>query len=373
MAERPLRPQHAPGRPEQQRQQGQHAEGHPEHDDLVRRQIGPERLDHREGRREGEAGEQRQRDAVGDGLPVRRRRRDASGDGKRHAGGVARLAISTGLTTVTQNASNEKERPMADPVLLSQEGAVAVITLNRPEVLNALSMEMAQQLCQICWAVEADRSVRAVLVKGAGKGFQAGGDIASFHREMDRDRGACRQHDRHLSRRGPHARAHAEAGRRPASRRRRRRGHEPRHEPRPRRRGGRNGVHAGLRQSGHEPRRRLDLLSCRAWSAGAGRWRSPSSPIGSTRRARSTSAWSTGSSRPTSSRRRRWRSRPSSPPGRPSPTPRTKALIDQSFENDLATQLEAERVNFVASTGTDDFKEGVAAFVGKRRPDFKGA
>ena len=51
---------------------------------------------------------------------------------------------------------------------------------------------------------------------------------------------------------------------------------------------------------------------------------------------------------------------------------RTKALIDQSFENDLPKQLEAERISFVASTGTADFKEGVAAFVGKRKPNFKG-
>ena len=75
---------------------------------------------------------------------------------------------------------------MADPVLLEKDGAVAVITLNRPEVLNALSMEMSELLCEICWQVEADKSVRAVLVKGAGKGFQAGGDIASFHKEIDR-------------------------------------------------------------------------------------------------------------------------------------------------------------------------------------------
>ena len=51
---------------------------------------------------------------------------------------------------------------------------------------------------------------------------------------------------------------------------------------------------------------------------------------------------------------------------------RTKRLIDRSFDHDLSDQIEAEQSSFVASTGTADFREGVDAFVAKRKPDFKG-
>ena len=51
---------------------------------------------------------------------------------------------------------------------------------------------------------------------------------------------------------------------------------------------------------------------------------------------------------------------------------RLKRLLRQSFETDLATQLDAERDHFTASSKTADFKEAVAAFFAKRRPVFFG-
>ena len=49
-----------------------------------------------------------------------------------------------------------------------------------------------------------------------------------------------------------------------------------------------------------------------------------------------------------------------------------RRLADAALSTPLAGQLEAERACFVASTATADFREGVAAFLGKRKPAFRG-
>jgi enoyl-CoA hydratase len=64
------------------------------------------------------------------------------------------------------------------PVELERRDAVAVIRLNRPEVLNALSVEMIDRLEGALDAVEADPDLRVVVLTGAGdKAFSAGADI----------------------------------------------------------------------------------------------------------------------------------------------------------------------------------------------------
>jgi 2-(1,2-epoxy-1,2-dihydrophenyl)acetyl-CoA isomerase len=50
----------------------------------------------------------------------------------------------------------------------------------------------------------------------------------------------------------------------------------------------------------------------------------------------------------------------------------TKRLLNQSLHNDLASQLEAEGNIQIQASESQDFKEGVAAFVEKRKPEFKG-
>ncbi len=56
---------------------------------------------------------------------------------------------------------------------------VAVVTLNRPDKLNAVNAAMHYELSQIFLDAEADVEVRAVLLTGAGRAFCAGGDFAS--------------------------------------------------------------------------------------------------------------------------------------------------------------------------------------------------
>lgn len=51
---------------------------------------------------------------------------------------------------------------------------------------------------------------------------------------------------------------------------------------------------------------------------------------------------------------------------------RTKRLFNASFENDLAKQLDAERSAFLAGAASQDFAEAVAAFLGRRKPQFLG-
>jgi len=70
---------------------------------------------------------------------------------------------------------------MADgPVLLERDGAVARLTLNRPDAANAIDVDMASALADAAGALAASHDVRAVLLTGAGDRFCGGGDVRSF-------------------------------------------------------------------------------------------------------------------------------------------------------------------------------------------------
>lgn len=63
-------------------------------------------------------------------------------------------------------------------VLVSQDGGVLVVTLNRPDKLNAFNPEMHQLLRKALERALDEAAVRAVLLTGAGRGFCAGQDLA---------------------------------------------------------------------------------------------------------------------------------------------------------------------------------------------------
>ncbi len=67
-------------------------------------------------------------------------------------------------------------------VIVEKKGQVAFLTLNRPEVLNALSHELLVTLKQELEIIQQDPDVRGVFIRGAGeKAFSAGADIASLN------------------------------------------------------------------------------------------------------------------------------------------------------------------------------------------------
>ncbi|HEY3064245.1 MAG TPA: enoyl-CoA hydratase/isomerase family protein [Methylomirabilota bacterium] len=66
-------------------------------------------------------------------------------------------------------------------VLVTREGAVVTLTFNRPEARNAMTWGMYERLYQTCEEVDADDSVRVLVLRGAGgKAFVAGTDISQF-------------------------------------------------------------------------------------------------------------------------------------------------------------------------------------------------
>jgi enoyl-CoA hydratase/carnithine racemase len=68
-----------------------------------------------------------------------------------------------------------------DQVLYHQEGPIAYLTFNRPEARNAMTFAMYERLEAICEQVDADDSVRVLVLQGAGgKAFVAGTDISQF-------------------------------------------------------------------------------------------------------------------------------------------------------------------------------------------------
>lgn len=64
------------------------------------------------------------------------------------------------------------------PVLSERDGSVALLTLNRPDVLNSFNRKMAVELCDAVHAAASDTSIRAVLLTGAGRAFCAGQDLS---------------------------------------------------------------------------------------------------------------------------------------------------------------------------------------------------
>lgn len=65
-------------------------------------------------------------------------------------------------------------------VISSVEGPIAILTLNRPQALNALSPALIDDLIRHLELYDADDSIRAIIITGAGRAFAAGADIKAM-------------------------------------------------------------------------------------------------------------------------------------------------------------------------------------------------
>ena len=75
---------------------------------------------------------------------------------------------------------SESESRTESTVLYAAQGAVAVVTLNRPQALNSFSRQMHHDLWAALDRAEADPAIRALVITGAGRGFCAGADLSEF-------------------------------------------------------------------------------------------------------------------------------------------------------------------------------------------------
>jgi 2-(1,2-epoxy-1,2-dihydrophenyl)acetyl-CoA isomerase len=83
---------------------------------------------------------------------------------------------------------------MGDTVLeLAIADGIAEITFNKPAKLNAIDAELAERLVAALDTIAREQSVKAIVLKGAGRAFMAGGDLKTFHEAGERAPDAVKQ------------------------------------------------------------------------------------------------------------------------------------------------------------------------------------
>jgi 2-(1,2-epoxy-1,2-dihydrophenyl)acetyl-CoA isomerase len=83
-----------------------------------------------------------------------------------------------------------------EQILYEQQGRVGLITLNRPERLNAWTWKMNAEIADAITRCNDDDGVGAVVITGAGRGFCSGADMGAFDRAIDRRSEATTEEER---------------------------------------------------------------------------------------------------------------------------------------------------------------------------------
>ena len=62
-------------------------------------------------------------------------------------------------------------------IIVEKNEGIGILTLNRPEVFNAISQELIDEIRDALSDIDKDEEIKVLIITGAGKGFQAGADI----------------------------------------------------------------------------------------------------------------------------------------------------------------------------------------------------
>ncbi len=73
---------------------------------------------------------------------------------------------------------------LPDDILVTAEGGLRIITLNRPDDLNASTTEMLFTYPKLFRALSEDPNARVAILTGAGRAFSAGGDMSHFAKSI---------------------------------------------------------------------------------------------------------------------------------------------------------------------------------------------
>lgn len=107
------------------------------------------------------------------------------------------LASWRRFDTGCRPTTGQHDRMAFEQITTERRGNVLLVTLNRPERLNAWTATMSVELTDAIEAADADDGVGAVVMTGAGRGFCAGADIEdAFQARIDGDRSATRPEPR---------------------------------------------------------------------------------------------------------------------------------------------------------------------------------
>jgi enoyl-CoA hydratase len=82
---------------------------------------------------------------------------------------------------MTEPKTKPKTKPMTEDLLYAVDHGIARLTFNRPDARNALTFAMYERMAEICQAANDDRSIKVMILTGAGdKAFASGTDISQF-------------------------------------------------------------------------------------------------------------------------------------------------------------------------------------------------